>query len=35
VEGVEIVNGVAQLRVGGNIVPVNQVTSVSSVPDPS
>ena len=35
VEGVEIVNGVAQLRVGGNIVPVNQVTSVSTAPDPS
>jgi len=32
VEGVEIVNGVAQLRVGGNIVPVNQVTSVSATP---
>lgn len=32
VDGVEIVNGVAQLRVGGNIVPVNQVTSVSATP---
>lgn len=35
VDGVEIVDGIARLNVGGNVVPLNQVTSVAATTDTS